>query len=108
MKTYWKNSTKPVVPYYAVIFISEKKENLSGYEEMNHQTLKLALSQAGCLGYSDAPGVFISYWDSLESIHNWKNNPVHREAKEKGIQEWYAYYHSMICKVEQTHEFFNP
>jgi hypothetical protein len=40
MQTFWKNNVAPKGPYYAVIFISEKNENIDGYEEMqrtNHE-----------------------------------------------------------------------
>jgi len=106
MQTFWKNNITPKAPYYAVIFISEKNENIDGYEEMNEQTMNTALSLKGCLGYSSAPGNFISYWDTLDSINEWRNHSLHKEAKEQGVKQWYKYYHSLICKVERSHEFF--
>jgi heme-degrading monooxygenase HmoA len=105
MQTYWKDNKAPTPPYYAVIFISEKKEDLSGYEEMNNRAMEGALAMPGCLGYSSVPGNFISYWDSQESINAWRHNATHKEAKEKGVKNWYKYYHSLICKVEHSHEF---
>jgi len=106
MQTFWKNKTAPAPPYYAVIFISEKNEDLNGYEEMDKQTMDMALSLNGCLGYSSVPGTFISYWDSMESINSWRQNSIHLKAKEQGKKQWYKYYHSLICKVEHSHEFF--
>lgn len=105
MHTFWKNNQPPSPPYYAVIFISEKQDDLSGYDEMNQRTMEGALALPGCLGYTAVPGNFISYWDSLESINEWRNNATHREAKEKGRRQWYTYYHSMIARVEHSHEF---
>jgi heme-degrading monooxygenase HmoA len=106
MQTFWKNKTAPAPPYYAVIFVSEKKEDLDGYEEMNNSAMDGALSMSGCLGYSSVPGTFISYWDNLQSINEWRNNSTHKKAKEQGVKQWYRYYHSLICKVEHSHEFF--
>lgn len=108
MQTFWKNNTPPIPPYYAVIFISEKKEDLSGYEEMNAKAMDGALALPGCLGYTSVPGNFISYWDSPESINTWRNNSTHKQAKEQGVKNWYKYYHSLICKVESSHEFHAP
>ena len=106
MQTFWKNNKAPAPPYYAVIFISEKQEDLSGYDEMNEKTMEGALALPGCLGYTAVPGNFISYWDSPESINQWRNNATHKQAKEQGRRQWYKYYHSIIAKVEHSHEFF--
>lgn len=107
MQTYWKNNTPPSPPYYAVIFISEKNDALSGYEDMNNRTMEGALALPGCLGYSAVPGNFVSYWDSMESINTWRNDQTHKEAKLQGKRQWYRYYHSIIAKVECSHEFFS-
>lgn len=106
MHTHWKNGKAPQTPYYAVIFISQKKEDLTGYEDMNNKTMELALALPGCLGYSSVPGMFISYWGNKESIDAWSNDQTHQKAKEQGIKNWYKYYHIQICKVEHSHEFF--
>jgi hypothetical protein len=108
MQTFWKNKSAPAPPYYAVIFISEKQDDLAGYEEMNEKTMAGALALPGCLGYTAVPGNFISYWDSMESIDAWRHNATHREAKEKGRKQWYKYYHSLITRVEHSYEFFAP
>ena len=91
-------------PYYAVIFVSQKSENLDGYAEYDELTLKLAHEQTGFLGYENASGIFISYWESMEAIGIWSRHPVHIKAKENAHQ-WYTYYHSQICKVEQARVF---
>jgi len=107
MQTTWKNNQAPAPPYYAVIFISEKKDDLAGYEEMNNRAMEGALSMPGCLGYTAVPGNFISYWDNMNSINQWRNNATHKEAKEQGVKQWYKYFHSLICKVEHSREFFS-
>ncbi len=106
MQTCWKNNVTPKAPYFAVIFISEKNEDLTGYEEMNDKTMQTALSLSGCFGYSSVPGTFISYWDTMESINQWRQDSLHLKAKEQGKKQWYKYYHSLICKVAHSHEFF--
>jgi heme-degrading monooxygenase HmoA len=108
MRTFWKNNKAPKPPYYAVIFVSEKKEDLTGYAEMNDKAMEGAMALPGCLGYTAVPGNFISYWDSMNSINAWRHDELHKKAKEQGIKNWYKYYHSMICKVEHSHEFIAP
>lgn len=96
----------PQKDYYAVIFISERTDNLQGYSEMDELTIELAQQINGYLGYESIKnankGIFISYWESMEAINTWRNNHVHQLAKEKGIKEWYNFYLSQICKVEHS------
>jgi heme-degrading monooxygenase HmoA len=98
----------PKPPYYAVIFTNELTVHTEGYEEMADKMCQMALKEPGCLGFESARsglGITISYWDSLEAIKNWKANTEHREAQQKGIDIWYKYYKTRICKVERDYSF---
>lgn len=95
-------------PYYAVIFTSIQKENIEGYSEMAEKMEVLAKQQLGFLGMDSARnniGITVSYWDSLESIKNWKQQSDHLQAQLKGQQDWYHWYNVKICKVEREYEF---
>lgn len=109
---YWKNRPIQNTPFYAVIFSSQKSEDLEGFEEMDKLMLELALEQPGLLGYessgNDQENIFISYWDSMESINTWRNNSEHIIAKKLGKKNWYKRYLSQICKVESSFEFIKP
>lgn len=99
------------LPCYAVIFSYQRSTNLEGYQEMDNLTLDLAKQSPGFLGYEVTGNgaehaIFISYWQNMESIDIWRKNPIHIEAKKKGINQWYNWFHSMICKVE--HANFSP
>lgn len=104
MLTHWHKEA-PNAPFYAVIFISQKSKNLEGYAEMDDRMMELAQEQEGYLGYSSSSsakgGIFISYWQDEESIAKWRVNQEHGSAKSKA-NEWYAYYHTMIAKVESS------
>lgn len=104
----WKNGVTPRAPYFAVIFISVKSEHQEGFKEMDEKTLELATGFPGYLGHETmgdgSKNIFISYWDTMESIEKWKNHQVHLMAKAKGIQQWYDYYLSQICEVKSAHE----
>jgi heme-degrading monooxygenase HmoA len=106
MISHWK-ANAPQAPYYAVIFISKKSSELEGYPEMDERMMQLVQEQDGYLGYSskgdEKEGIFISYWRDQESIAKWRANLEHGSAK-TGAKTWYAYYHSMICKVESSNE----
>ncbi|PHR13820.1 MAG: antibiotic biosynthesis monooxygenase [Aequorivita sp.] len=97
-------------PYYAVIFTSRQTENIEGYSEMADLMETLAQQQPGFLGFESVRneiGITVSYWQSLESIKNWKANLDHLMAQKKGRQQWYSYYKVRICKVEREYEFNN-
>lgn len=99
---------KTKAPYYAVIFTSTRTDGDNGYSEMAQQMEDLAKQQAGYLGIESASGeigITVSYWDSLESIANWKANTDHLFAQQKGIQDWYTWYKVRICLVEREYDF---
>ncbi|MBU8919221.1 antibiotic biosynthesis monooxygenase [Bacillus sp. FJAT-29953] len=99
----------PEPPYYAVIFASQRTEGDGGYGKMADKMVELASQQKGFLGVESARdgvlGITVSYWDSLESIKDWKENSAHRMAQEKGKTEWYKNFSLRVCKVER-HKFF--
>lgn len=96
------------IPYYAVIFTSTQTKNIGGYSEMAVKMEELAKQQEGFLSIDSAKenvGITVSYWESLESIKNWKRNSDHLVAQKKGIGNWYSWYNVKICKVEHEYEF---
>ncbi|MDQ1233211.1 heme-degrading monooxygenase HmoA [Paenibacillus sp. SORGH_AS306] len=100
------------VPYYAVIFTSQRATGDQGYGQMADQMESMGRDQAGFLGIesyreSSGAGVTISYWKTLEDIRHWKSNPAHQIAQNKGKQTWYQSYSVKICKVESAYDFEN-
>lgn len=98
----------PEPPYYAVIFTSERSDGDRGYAEMAEEMVKLAAAQPGFLGVESARegvGITASYWESLEAIHNWKQNERHLIAQQKGMSDWYLRYKTRVCKVERDYGF---
>ena len=98
----------PQPPYYAVIFTSLRTEDNNGYGDMAVEMDELAKQQPGFLGVESAReglGITVSYWESLESIGNWKANARHLFAQQQGREKWYDHYKTRICKVERDYEF---
>lgn len=99
----------PEPPYYAVIFTSQRTENDDkGYELTANLMVDMASKQEGFLGVEssrdkDGLGITVSYWDSLESIKNWKENKSHKKVQDKGKKDWYSGYTTRICKVERDY-----
>jgi len=70
----------------------------------------LTRQQKGFLGIDSAReeiGITVSYWENLEAIQAWKQHSDHLVAQQKGISDWYSWYHIRICKVEREYEFNN-
>ena len=78
--------------YYAVIFTSIQSEVNKDYEEMAELMISLAKKQPGFLGLesarSNGNGKTVSYWETEESIRNWKNHEKHLVARHKGRSGW--------------------
>ena len=106
-------ASTPPPPYYAVIFTSVRTNIDDGYGDTADRMVELAHQQPGFLGVesarndrSDDPlGITVSYWESLESIRNWKRQAEHQMAQERGRTDWYETYKTRICRVERDYEF---
>jgi len=101
-------SKTPIPPYYAVIFTSLRTEGDLGYDKTSDRMVELAKEHKGFLGMEAARsevGITVSYWKTLESIRNWKNNLEHEKVQQIGKEKWYAAYKIRICKVERDYEF---
>lgn len=98
----------PVVPYYAVIFTSLRREGDFGYAEMAIKMEQLAHEQPGFLGIESAReglGITVSYWSDLESIRHWKQQLDHQYAQQLGRDRWYSAYKTRVAKVERDYSF---
>jgi heme-degrading monooxygenase HmoA len=72
--------------------------------------VELASQQPGFLGIEsvrapDGSGITVSYWDSLESISQWRKHPEHIEAQNAGKARWYAEYRLVIAEVKSEYGF---
>ena len=101
----------PTPPYYAVIFNSRRTAaDSAGYAVMADRMVELAAQQPGFLGLegvrgTDGQGITVSYWQSLEAIHNWGKHVEHRVAQAAGKPRWYETFRLRICRVEHDNLF---
>ena len=94
--------------YFAVIFTSQLSDMTEGYAEISKRMVELAKQQEGFLGIDSARsdiGITVSYWESLESIKNWKMNAEPTIARNLGREQWYKSYDLKICKVVRAYNF---
>ena len=101
-------ASTPQPPYYAVIFTSLRTQTDGGYAQMAERMVALASQQTGFLGVesvrgAEGLGITVSYWESLESIKQWKAKAEHRAAQELGRRVWYGDYKLRVARVERDY-----
>ncbi len=93
---------------YAVIFTARIREIDDEYFIVANRMRSLATEKYGCIEFEcaseDNREISISYWPSLESIENWKNDPEHIEAQKQGQQRWYSSYQIKIANIEREYK----
>lgn len=94
---------------YASIFISERPLDPPGYGETMVEVMAEAEQMGGYIGFEalrdGRDGVFISYWQDRASVDAWAAHMGHRQAKSRGVSEWYDAFRVVLCKVEHTRWF---
>src|SRR5215469_3813267 len=98
----------PSPPSYAVIFTSQRTKGDRGYGYMADRMITLAFRMPGFLDVesvrgADGLGITVSYWESEDSIREWKAHSEHQVAQETGKRVWYADYVIRVAKVERTY-----
>lgn len=96
-------------PYYAVIFSSQNREDLTGYTDMAARLEELAKEQPGYIGIeslrdANGFGITISYWTDEDAVRNWKAVAEHKGAQRLGKSRWYAHYRLRVARIERQYE----
>lgn len=88
---------------YAVIFKATVAELDEEYSRVAERLKELAFEKYGCQDFvSVSEGneeIAISYWETEQQIHDWKNDPEHRLAQARGREKWYETFSIEICEV---------
>lgn len=89
---------------YSATFIFRIKHSDSEFERLNNIIDEVANSDPGFLGKEswsnekENKKSVVYYWDSLESIKKFSNNPNHQKAKQN-YKKWYGGYEIIISEV---------
>lgn len=103
----------PDPPYVAVIFTSVLAEvsdqAIEDYEATAVRMVEMARLQPGFLGIESARGaeglgITVSYWTDESSARAWKRVAEHREAQQRGRQEWYAQWQTRVATVTRVEQ----
>lgn len=88
---------------YAVIFKAEIKELDDTYPDLSAHLRDLALKKYGCVEFismTEGPHeIAISYWETQEQITQWKNDPEHLLAQQKGKEKLYQSYRVQVVEI---------
>lgn len=88
---------------YAVIFRATINKLDQDYTDTAARLRELAKRKYGCLDFiSTLEGqeeIAISYWQTMEQIARWKNDPEHKRAQELGKSKWYNCYQVQIVEI---------
>lgn len=96
---------------FAVIFSSQRRrDDGREYGETTQQMEELASKMPGFLGIESARGddgfgITVSYWESLEAIKAWKDEPRHKVAQRRGRESFYERYEVRVCTVDRGYKF---
>lgn len=88
---------------YAVIFRAKIRQLDEDYAATAARMRALAQSKYGCTGISSVregdDEISISYWPSMQHIHDWKHDPEHIQAQDNGKARWYASYQVQVVEI---------
>lgn len=88
---------------YAVIFRARIRQLDEDYAATAAQMRALARDKYGCTGFSTVregdEEIAVSYWPSMQHIHDWKHDPAHVQAQELGKTKWYETYQVQVVEI---------
>jgi len=99
----------PVGTWFAV-FASVRTTVDNGYYATNDSLVEHLLTMPGYLGHdsargSDRLGITVAYFDSDESIREFRELGSHRDAQKRGRSEWYETYSIHVGQVSRSYGF---
>ena len=88
---------------YAVIFSAELNDSYPDYAHLAARLRELAVEKYGCIEFASVTEgnreLTISWWETMEDIDRWKQDPEHRKAQQLGRREYYRSYRVQVVKV---------
>src|SRR4051812_15875263 len=80
------------------------------YAAMDAELDRLVRNQPGFVDVksfiaADGERLTLVWWKDRETLAQWRNLPIHREAQESGRAKWYEYYKMEVAEVFRTSDF---
>ncbi len=93
---------------YAVIFKAKINRLDSQYQATARRLRELATQEFSCRDFVSVTEndfeISISYWDSLDDIHAWRENHEHLKAQAMGASHWYHTVEVEIVEVVRDYQ----
>lgn len=92
------------------VFRSRLRPDHDGYETTADEMEAAARAVPGFVDFKsfsaeDGERVSIVVFDSRTSHDGWRDDPRHRDAQQRGRDEWYAEYHIQVCELVAERRF---
>lgn len=91
----------------AVIFTAQIKLLDEEYNTTARQLRERAVNLYDCIDLisvlENGCEITISYWNSEEDIHKWKQDQAHLRAQELGRNRWYETYQVQVVEVKRSY-----
>ena len=96
-----------------VLFRSRLTEDAASgddYTRMNARMHELAQGAPGFVGVKsytadDGERLTVVRWQDMETLRQWREDPRHRAAQEKGRSDWYEFYVSEVAELVRESRF---
>jgi heme-degrading monooxygenase HmoA len=83
--------------------------DVAAYESLATRMVELVSSSPGFVGMDYAPTdggeLLIARFESSEALQAWRDHPEHREAQERGRNEFFEHYRIEVCEEVRSYEF---
>lgn len=93
---------------FVVIFEAETARLDEEYSRTAERLRKLAFENYNCQGFhscgENGKELTLSFWKSEEDILNWRNDPEHILAQQKGKESWYSRYAISVSQIQREYE----
>lgn len=98
---------------HVVIFYSQRRQASDEYDEWAQAMESKVEAQPGfqtahSFRNNDGFGVTLSYWDDLQAVRAWGQEPEHRKAQRFGRDAGYLSYRIEYAEVLEAREFQAP
>ena len=88
---------------YVVVFKAKINVLDDDYAQTAQELRDRALKHFGCVNFQAVTEgdteIALSYWNSLDDIKRWKNDPHHLKAQRRGKAQWYKETAVEVCQI---------
>lgn len=95
-----------------ILFRSRLRDavDMPALEALGQHMYELASAMPGFISYAEfaaanGENMSVIEFESLETLAAWRNHPEHRQAQQRGREEFFAEYHIQVCTPVRDYRF---